>query len=214
MARIRVLLVDDHAILRDSLKAFLSLHAEVEVVGEAADGLEAIQEAMRLRPDVVLLDVAMPGLSGLEVTRRLKQDLPGCRILVLSQYGDADYVVPILRAGADGYLLKKAGGNEVLRAIKAVAADDAYLYPSVAQLILDYSLRGEKVSDDALRSLTDREREVLVLIGEGLTNQKIADALAISVKTVDKHRASLMQKLGLANRAELIRFALEHRPNA
>lgn len=214
MARIRVLLVDDHAILRDSMKAFLSLHTEVEVVGEAADGLEAIQEAMRLRPDVVVLDVAMPGLSGLEVTRRLKQDLPGCRILILSQYGDADYVVPILRAGADGYLLKKAGGNEVLRAIKAVAADDAYLYPSVAQLILDYSLRGEKVGDDALRSLTDREREVLVLIGEGLTNQKIADALAISVKTVDKHRASLMQKLCVANRAALIRFALEHRPNA
>lgn len=214
MARIRVLLADDHAILRDSMRAFLSLHAEIEVVGEAVDGLETIQEAVRLRPDVVVLDVAMPGLSGLEVTRRLKQDLPGCRILILSQYGDPDYVVPILRAGADGYLLKKAGGNEVLRAIKAVAAGEAYLYPSVAQLILDISLRGEKSVDDALRLLTDREREVLALIGEGLTNQKIADALGISVKTVDKHRANLMQKLGVANRAALIRFALEHRPNA
>lgn len=212
MTHIRVLLADDHTILRDSMKAFLGLHAEIEVVGEACDGVEAIQEAMRLQPDVVVLDVAMPGLGGLEVTRRLKQDLPGCHILILSQHGDPDYVLPILQAGADGYLLKKAGGNEVLRAIRAVAANEAYLYPSVAQLILDFSLRGENTGDDALRNLSGRECEVLALIGEGLTNQKIADALAISVKTVDKHRASLMQKLGLTSRAALIRFALENRP--
>jgi DNA-binding NarL/FixJ family response regulator len=214
MKRIRVLLADDHAILRDSMKAFLGLHAEVEVVGEAGDGLQAIAEALRLEPDVLLLDIGMPNLGGLEVTHRLKRDLPSCKILILSQHHAADYVLPILKAGADGYVLKKSGGNEVVRAIKSVASGDAYLHPAIAQTVLQTSVRGEEAQEDPLSIITVREREVLAIIGEGKTNQQIASALSISLKTVDKHRANLMKKLGVSSRAALIRFALDHKPHA
>ena len=212
MAKIKVLLADDHAILRDSLKAFLALHADIEVIGEAADGLEAIAQAVRLQPDVLLLDIAMPNLSGLEVTRRLKRDLPTCKIVVLSQYGSPDHVLPILKAGADGYILKRAGGSEVVEAIRAVQRGEAYLHPTAAQTVLALSVRSQAAWQDPLASLTDREGEVLTLMGQGQTYQQIARALSISAKTVDKHRASLMKKLGVKSRAELIRYALEKAP--
>lgn len=210
MARIRVLLADDHAILRDSLKAFFELHPEIEVVGEAADGVQAIAGALRLQPDVLLLDISMPGLTGLEVIRRLKRDLPHCKILVLSQHQAPDFVLPILKAGAEGYLLKKAGGNEVIRAIKAVYQNEAYLHPAIAQVVLDIRVRDETGQEDTLAGLSDREREVLILIGAGHTNQEISDALSISKKTVDKHRANLMKKLNVPSRAALIRLAVDH----
>lgn len=212
MIPIRVLLADDHAILRDSMKAFLGLHAEIQVVGEAADGIQAIAEAMRLEPDVLLLDVSMPNLGGLEVTHRLKRDLPSCKILILSQHHAPDYVLPILKAGADGYVLKKSGGNEVVRAIKAIASGEAYLHPAIAQMVLQTSVRGEEAQEDPLSTITDREREVLALIGEGKTNQQIATTLSISLKTVDKHRANLVKKLNVSSRAALIRYVLERRP--
>lgn len=212
MIPIRVLLADDHAILRDSMKAFLGLHAEIQVVGEAADGIQAIAEAMRLEPDVLLLDVSMPNLGGLEVTHRLKRDLPSCKILILSQHHAPDYVLPILKAGADGYVLKKSGGNEVVRAIKAIASGEAYLHPAIAQMVLQTSVRGEESQEDPLSTITDREREVLALIGEGKTNQQIATTLSISLKTVDKHRANLVKKLNVSSRAALIRYVLERRP--
>jgi len=211
MKKIKVLLADDHAVLRDSMTAFLGLHSELEVVGEAADGLQAIEKAMSLQPDILLLDIGMPNLSGLEVTRRLKRDIPECRIVILSQYYDPDYVLPILKAGADGYILKKAGGKEVVQAIHAVQRGEAYLHSAVAQTVLDTSVRGRQVWTGPLETLTNREREVLTLIGEGQTNQQIALALSISSKTVDKHRAHLMEKLQVNSRAELIRYALEHK---
>lgn len=208
MENLRILLADDHAILRDSLRAYLELQPNIQVVGEAADGLEAVQEALRLQPDLILLDMAMPQLGGLDVARRIKQELPECKILILSQYDDADTVLPILQAGADGYAVKKAGGSEVLRAIRAVASGDVYLHPSIVHLVLEATGRHYKADPDVQIGLTRREQDVLSLIGEGLSNKQIADILFISMKTVDKHRASLSRKLGLPNRAALIRYAL------
>ena len=211
MDAIRVFLADDHAVLRDSLKAFLSLHTDLVVIGEAGDGIAAIAEVLRLRPDVLLLDLAMAGLSGVEVTCRLKRDLPTCKIVILSQHQDPDYVLPVLRAGADGYVLKKAGGDDVVSAIRAVQRGEAYLHPTIVRLVLEFSVRVDDPQADPLARLTPREQEVLVLIGQGQTNQKVAEALSISSKTVDKHRARLMQKLQVDSRAELIRYALERK---
>ncbi len=211
MAPIKILIADDHAVLRDSLAAFLGLYPELEIIGQAADGLEAIDQAMRLQPDVLLLDIGMPKLGGLEVTHRLKRDLPHCKIVILSQYHDPDYVLPLLKAGANGYVLKKAGGKEVVQAIQAVSRGEAYLHSAVAQTVLETSVRGQQSWTGSQNVLTDREREVLVLIGEGKTNQEIARILSISRKTVDKHRANLMEKLQVNSRAELIRYALEQK---
>jgi two-component system response regulator NreC len=211
MTAIRVFLADDHAVLRDSLKAFLSLHADLAVIGEAGDGITAIAEVLRLRPDVLLLDLAMAGLSGIEVTCRLKRDLPTCAIVILSQHQDPDYVLPVLRAGADGYVLKTAGGADVVAAIRAVQRGEAYLHPAIVRLVLEFSVRVDYPQAEPLACLTHREQEVLALIGQGQTNHKIAEALSISTKTVDKHRARLMQKLQVDTRAELIRYALERK---
>ncbi len=211
MTAIRIVLADDHAVLRDSLQAFLALHQDLIVVGAACDGADAITQVLRLQPDVLVLDLGMPNLGGLEVTRRLKRDLPACKIVVLSQHQDPDYVLPVLKAGADGYVLKKAGGNEVVQAIRAVHHGEAYLHPAVAHMVLELSVRVEPTCDHPLAALTSREREVLVLIGQGCTNRQIAATLSVSGKTVDKHRANLIRKLRLGSRAELIRFALEQK---
>jgi DNA-binding NarL/FixJ family response regulator len=211
MSAIRVFLADDHAVLRDSLKVFLSLHSDLVLVGEAGDGLETVRETLRAKPDVLVLDLALPTLSGLEVTQRIRRDLPACKIVVLTQYQDPEQALPVLRAGANGYVLKKSGGHEVVDAIRAVARGEAYLHPAIAQIVLEHSLRGEEYWFDPIAVLTPREHEVLALIGAGMTNQEIAAALNISRKTVDKYRAALLEKLGLSSRAELIRFAVEHR---
>ncbi|MEJ5249050.1 MAG: response regulator transcription factor [Caldilinea sp.] len=211
MSAIRVFLADDHAVLRDSLKVFLSLHSDLVLVGEAGDGLETVRETLRAKPDVLVLDLALPTLSGLEVTQRIRRDLPACKIVVLTQYQDPEQALPVLRAGANGYVLKKSGGHEVVDAIRAVARGEAYLHPAIAQMVLEHSLRGEEYWFDPIAVLTPREHEVLALIGAGMTNQEIAAALNISRKTVDKYRAALLEKLGLSSRAELIRFAVEHR---
>lgn len=211
MAPIRILLADDHAVLRDSLCAFLEMYPDLEVVGEAADGLETLAQAEQCRPDVVLLDVNMPGLSGSEVARRLKHAYPATRVLILTQYTGADYVLPCLQAGADGYVVKKAGGSEVVRAVRAVHHGQGYLHPAVARVAIEAAARGQPEETTPYDSLSERERETLALIGQGLTNKEIARALTISVKTVDKHRASLLDKLGLDSRAALIRYAVEKR---
>ena len=212
MAAIRVLLADDHAVLRDSLRAFLGIYPDIEVVGEAADGLETLAQVQALDPDVVVLDMAMPGLGGLEVLRRLHREQPDCHVLVLTQHEAPDYVLPALQAGARGYLLKRAGGAEVVQAVRAVARGDSFLHTSVTRLVIDAvragNDRGPEVPDSRL---TDREREVLSILGEGRSNAEIGRALGISAKTVDKHRAALMEKLGISTRAGLIRYALQRR---
>ncbi len=207
--KIRVLLVDDHAILRDGIRALIALSKDVEVVGEAADGQEALERSRELLPDVVVMDIAMPGLDGLEATRRIKERHKGIKVLILTQHENREYVFPILKAGADGYVLKKAAGTELLSAIRAVHQGGTFLYPSVARTVVEDYLRPDGTIADRHHSrLTDREIEVLKLVAEGRSNQEIADLLCLSVKTVTGHRTNIMEKLDLHSRTELVKYAI------
>ena len=207
---IRVLLVDDHAMLRDGLRALLESHKDIEVVGEADNGLTAIDLVRELLPDIVVMDVAMPIMNGVEATRRIKKLHPACQVLVLTQYDHREYVLPLLEAGTDGYILKKSAGEQLVTAIRAVCAGKSILDPTVARTVIEAYVgsRSPSSRDDSSEPLTDREREVLILIAEGYTNREVAHVLHISPKTVDVHRTNIMQKLGLHNRTELIKYAI------
>lgn len=210
MATIRVLLVDDHAILREGLRALLTLAGDIAVVGEAGDGREGIAEALRLKPDVVLMDIAMPVLGGLEATLEIRRQLPESRVLILTQHDNKEYLFPIFRAGAAGYVLKKAVGAELVSAIRAVHQGGAFLHPSVAAAVVAgfVGRDGERGEHEGLDKLSEREIQVLKLVAEGRSNQEIADLLFLSVKTVMGHRANVMQKLGLHNRTDLVKYAI------
>ncbi len=212
MAKIRVLIADDHAILREGIKALLSCYDDIRIVGEASDGLEAITRTKELDPDVVLMDIAMPGLGGLESTLELRKISPETKIIVLTQYDNREYIYRFLKAGASGYVLKKAVGTELLAAIRAVYAGDTFLYPSVASKVIEGYLEegGQPTEVDPYESLTDREKQVLKLIAEGHTNKEMAELLCISVKTVMGHRTNIMDKLNIHNRTELVKFAIRH----
>lgn len=209
MTKIRVLLADDHAVLRAGIRALLDMQADIEVVGEAGDGYQAVARVRELQPDIVLMDVGMPGLDGMAATRQIKADYPNTRILILTQHENKEYVRPALKIGASGYVLKRAEGDELLIAIRAVYAGGTFLDPAIAGVLADDARREPGVPSDPFDSLTDREREVLILLAQGKTYQQIAETLFISSKTVDYHRTHLMRKLNLANRAELTRFALQ-----
>jgi DNA-binding NarL/FixJ family response regulator len=210
MSKIRVLLVDDHAILREGLRALLAYHPEVEVVGEAGDGQAALAQVAELHPDVVLMDIAMPRLGGLEATRQIGQKFRHTRVLVLTQYEDWQYVVPLLQAGAAGYLPKRALGTDLITALRTVAQGDTFLYPSVSTTVVEV-MRGHPPGEpQGPEALTPREQEVLRGIVLGHTNLQIAANLSLSVKTVEWHRANLMSKLGVHNIADLVRYALQH----
>ncbi len=207
--KIRVLLVDDHAILREGIRALLALSKDIEVVGEAAEGQAAIDRTGELSPDVVLMDIAMPGLDGLEATRRIKERYKDVKVLILTQHENREYVFPILKAGADGYVLKKAAGTELISAIRAVSEGGTFLYPSVARAVVEDYLRPDgTVADRRHPRLTDREVEILRLVAEGKSNQEIADLLCLSAKTVTGHRTNIMEKLDLHNRTELVKYAI------
>jgi DNA-binding NarL/FixJ family response regulator len=207
MRKIRILLADDHVMVRQGFKMILAAQADMEIVGEADNGRQAVELAEQLHPDVVVMDVAMPDLNGIEATRRLAASSPRTRVLALSMYKDSVYVREILRAGARGYLLKDAFDRDLLSAVRAVASGDGYLSPAVSDAVLsDY----RRHVSDPLDLLSTREREILQLIAEGKTNKEIATALKLSVYTVDAHRGRIMEKLNLHSVGELVRFALRH----
>lgn len=207
---IRLLLVDDHAILREGLRALLSYYPDVEVVGEAGDGLEAIAAVEKLMPDVILMDIAMPGMNGLEATRRIREEHPKAHILVLTQYDDQRYVIPFLKAGVSGYVVKRALGRDLIDAVRAVARGESFLYPSLTGTVLEEIRQPSSDGATTETSLTPREREILQRVAAGETSRQIALALNLSAKTVEWHRGNLMNKLGLRSVAELVRYAVEH----
>jgi two-component system response regulator NreC len=202
---VKILLADDHAIVRQGLKLILSAHPDLEVVGEAANGREAVELANKLRPDLVLMDVQMPELNGIEATRQMVAANPRTRILVLSMHKEAVYVREILRAGARGYILKDAIDTELLNAVRSVANGDGYISPALSGSLNDKA----KDSGNPLDLLSGREREVLLLIADGKTNKEIAARLNLSVYTVDSHRGKIMEKLNLHSAGELVRFAMK-----
>ncbi len=204
---IKILLADDHTIVRQGLKLILSSQPDFQVIGEAANGREVVELAEKLHPDIVLLDVAMPELNGIEATRRMMEANGRLRILVLSMHKESVYVREILKAGARGYLLKDVIDTELLNAVRSVARGDGYISPAVSGALLsDYR---QNVTDPA-DLLTNREREVLQLIAEGKTNKEVATKLNLSVYTVDSHRGKIMEKLNLHSTGELVRFAIKH----
>jgi len=207
MKRIRILLADDHAVVRAGFKMILSAQADMEIVGEAGNGREAVESAEALKPDIVVMDVAMPELNGIEATRRLATSLPHTRVVALSMHKDSVYVREILRAGARGYLLKDSPAGDLVSAVRAVASGQSYLSPGVSNAVLDDYRRHVTNPIDLL---TTREREVLQMIAEGKTNKEIAGVLNLSVYTVDAHRGRIMEKLNLHSINELVRFAVRN----
>lgn len=209
MKKIRVLLADDHALVRSGIRALVQALDNLEVVGETGDGREALALIAKLRPDIVLMDISMPGLNGLEAAARVTEDFPGVRVIILSMHASEEYVLRALRAGAAGYLLKDMGPVELELALKAVAAGGTYLTPSVSKhLVEDYVRRAAGESSAPLEQLTSRQREVLQLIAEGHTTKEIAGKLNLSVKTAETHRTQLMQRLDIHDVAGLVRYAI------
>lgn len=206
---IRVLLCDDHAMLRAGLKALLEAEDDLRVVGEAATGEEAVSQAEERRADVVVMDLSMPGIGGLEATRQIAQK-GAARVLVLTMHTEEEYLLPVLEAGGSGYVRKTSADQELTGAIRTVARGEVFLYPSAAKLLLQgYKVRGEPGGEDPVDRLSERERQVLGLTAEGFTSSEIGERLFISPKTVDTYRSRIMEKLQLTHRSELVRFALE-----
>jgi len=207
--RIRVLICEDHALFREGLRAVLREHARLEVVGEAAQGREAVEAALRLRPDVVLMDIEMPEMSGLEATRRIVEAGPGVKVLVLTLYDDEEVIASCLDAGASGYVLKDGPAAQLVYAIEAVQQGKRYLSPGALTKVVEYGR--SKPTRTAYDLLTGREREVLKLLADGLTTKEIAAQLQVSVKTVDAHKTSLMRKLDIHDRTELVKYAIRRK---
>ena len=210
MAKIRVLVVDDHTIVRDGICALLALTGDIEVIGEATNGSEALKMVKELNPDVVIMDIAMPIMGGLEATRRINKEFPRTKILVLTQHDDKEYVFPVIESGASGFISKAAASSELVSGIRAVYRGDSYLSPAVAKLLVVNYRRtaGKQTGQDLYDQLTERERDVLKLIVEGYSTKEIADTLIITPKTVEGHKTNLMAKLGIHNRIELVKYAL------
>ncbi len=208
MSKIKVLVVDDHAMFREGIRSLLAGYDDIKILGEAIDGKEAVEKTCQLAPHVVLMDIAMPVMGGLEATRRIQKECPNAKVLVLTQHEDSEYILSMIKVGAKGYISKTATASELVSAIRTVYKGESYLYPSAATaLVEEYLMRAGEEKDEYER-LTDREREILQLVAEGRTNREIADKLFISVKTVLRHRTNIMEKLGFHNRTELIKYAM------
>jgi DNA-binding NarL/FixJ family response regulator len=213
MNPIRILVTDDHAVLRAGLTALLNAEPDLTVVGEASDGSECLRVAQAVQPDVILLDINMPGMNGLEVLPLLRQSTPQSRILVLTMHDDTTYLRQVLRAGGAGYVLKQAADKELLSAIRTVHSGGTFLHPAHAQSLLNdpTPASAPAQSDNRLAQLSEREQEVLTLIALGYSNKEIAEKLFLSVKTVETYKTRIMEKLELTTRAALVRFALQHK---
>jgi len=206
---IKVLLVDDHAMFRAGIRSYLQLSADFTIVGEADNGQDALLKIKELSPDIVVMDIAMPGMDGLSTTRLIKETCPDSKVLLLTQHENREYILPALKMGASGYILKRAAADELITAIKQVYSGKPYLDPYVTEVVVqDYRCKKTGVEEDAYDYLTDREREVLLYLTKGFTNKETADTLCISFKTVDFHRTNIMRKLGINNRVELTKYAM------
>ena len=209
MHKIRVLVVDDHALVREGISALLGFCNDIEVVGETADGIEAIERTHALKPDIVLMDIGMPRLGGLEATTELRKTEPQVRIIILTQYDDREYISRFLKAGVSGYLLKKAVGSELVTAIRTVSKGEIYLFSSIAtEVVAGYLGMHGETGEDPYEKLTDREKQVLKLIAEGHSHKEIAGCLNISTKTVITHQTNISEKLDIHNRMGLAKFAI------
>jgi DNA-binding NarL/FixJ family response regulator len=210
MAKIRVVVADDHAIVRDGICALLALTGDIEAVGVATNGKEALELVAKISPDIVLMDIVMPIMDGLEATRRIRKQFPQIKVIVLTQYEDREYVLPVIEAGASGFISKIAASSELTSAIRSVYRGDSFLSPSIARLLVDdyRQLAREGRNKDTFEELTGREREILKLLVEGRSTPEIARMLVISPKTVDRHKTNLMSKLDIHSRLDLFKYAL------
>ncbi len=207
---IRVLLADDHTILRQGLVSILAKDDDCMVVGEASNGIEAVEKAFELEPQIAVVDISMPELNGMEVVKRIHQKLPDCRILVLTMHEEEEYVIHMVRAGASGYLLKDSASEELVQAVKTLASGKSYYSQYAAQVLANQYTQPDKWSDP-YKNLTKREREVFHLVVDGKTTKEVAKALDISVKTAENHRGKVLDKLKVANSAELVKYAAHHK---
>ncbi len=206
---IKILLADDHTVLRAGLKALLDAEEDMHVVGEASNGEEAVDRAKALKPNVVVMDLSMPGMNGLEATRQIAALDQGTRVLVLTMHTEEEYLLPVLEAGGSGYVKKTSADEELAHAIRTVAKGEVFLYPSAARLLLEgFKNKREEAENDPLAQLSEREREVMALTVQGFSSSEIGEKLFISPKTVDTYRSRIMEKLGLNHRSELIRLAV------
>ena len=209
MTKIRILLVDDHMVVRLGLRALIDGEPDMIVVGEATNGLEAIVQTAALQPDVIVMDISMPEMDGLEATRRIRAEFAGSHILILTVHAQERYLFPVLKAGGSGYVLKSTVDTELLDAIRTVAQGSAFLYPSATKMLLeDYLGQLQQGTQDAYETLSEREREVLKFLALGYTAKEVADKLALSPKTVETYRTRIMEKLNLHSRADLVQYAL------
>jgi DNA-binding NarL/FixJ family response regulator len=210
MGKIRIVLGDDHTVVRQGLRKILEAHDEWEVVGEASDGRDAVRMALAMQPDVIILDIGMPLLSGIEATRQIVRRLPGTGVLILSMHAEEAFITQALQAGARGYLLKDSADTDLIRGVTAVAAGKSFFSPAAAKVMLDDYLRhlAKKGIVDRYEALSEREREIFQLVAEGHSNKDVADLLSISVATVETHRAHILQKLDVHSTAELVLYAV------
>jgi len=206
---VRVLLADDHAMLRDALRMVLEAQDQIAIVGEAEDGTQAVELAAQLRPDVVVMDIAMPNMSGLDATRQIKRRFPEVRVVILTMHETRQYLTQIAEAGATGAVLKRSAAKDLITAVRAASRGERYFAPSIEQTTMhDYQVHRHSENIDRREQLTERESEILQLIAEGRSNQEVADSLAISIKTVQTHRAHIIKKLDLHDRVDLVKYAI------